>query len=38
MLKFIGFCFVVWFAVTTGIAQSILFFAANFLATLATIL
>jgi len=38
MLKFIGFCFVSWFMITSGIAQSLLLFFANFLATLATIL
>jgi hypothetical protein len=38
MLKFIGFCFVAWFVITSGIAQALLLFTANFLATLATIL
>jgi len=38
MLRFIGFCFVAWFMITSGIAQSILLFFAHILATLAAIL
>lgn len=36
MLKFIGFCFVIWFLFATGIAQALLLVTAGFLATLAT--
>ena len=36
MLKFIGFCAVIWFLFATGIAQALLLITAGFLATVAT--